>query len=307
MRNPKARRFAPMLLGLTLPLTLLLGAAAWKLGGPDTGEAGPAPVAAPSDAADLAPDTSPSPTASASPAPRRIDRRKLAKAIEKAVKGDARVSVSVSDLTDGTSYTYGASRRFVTASIVKVDILAALLLQAQEQGRALTASEKSLATRMIEDSDNAAANALWSAIGGAAGLAKADRRLGLKETTATSVSWGLTSTSARDQVRLLNALVSGDGPLSKRSRRYVLGLMSRVNTTQDWGVSAGAAAGDAVALKNGWLPRSADGGLWVINSIGRIEGDHDYSIAVLSDRNASMDAGVALVETVTEAVLDELS
>ncbi|KAB2379496.1 hypothetical protein F9B16_20250 [Actinomadura montaniterrae] len=286
---------------------MLLGAAAWKLSGPDASEPGRAPVAAPSNAADLAPEPSPSPTASASPTPRPVDRGELAKAIEKAVKGDARVSVSVSDLTDGTSYTYGASRRFVTASIVKVDILAALLLQAQDRGRALTASEKSLATRMIENSDNAAANALWSAIGGAAGLAKADRRLGLKETTATSVSWGLTSTSARDQVRLLNALVSGGGPLSKRSRRYILGLMSQVDTTQDWGVSAGAAAGDAVALKNGWLPRSTDGGLWVINSIGRIKGDHDYSIAVLSDRNPSMDAGVALVETVTEAVLDGLS
>ncbi|MWA01468.1 hypothetical protein F8568_013975 [Actinomadura sp. LD22] len=45
----------------------------------------------------------------------------------------------------------------------------------------------------------------------------------------------------------------------------------------------------------------------MINSIGRIKGDHEYAIAVLSDRNASMDAGVTLVETVTEAVLDELS
>jgi hypothetical protein len=44
-------------------------------------------------------------------------------------------------------------------------------------------------------------------------------------------------------------------------------------------------------------------GTWVINSIGRIRGDgHDLLIAVLSDHNATMTAGVTKVEHVTRLV-----
>ncbi|MBW8486386.1 serine hydrolase [Actinomadura parmotrematis] len=287
----------------SLGLGALIAASLWWAGARGAEETRPA-RAAPSSAAAV--EAAPSLTATATATP-SVDKAKAARAVEKAVRGSARVSVSVLDLEDGTSYTYGSSRRFVTASIVKVDILAALLLKAQDQGRALTAPEKALAVRMIESSDNNAADSLWFEIGAASGLTRANRRLGLTETTATSVSWGLTSTSARDQVRLLKALASGGGPLSARSRRYVLGLMGDVDPGQDWGVSAGDADGDGVELKNGWLPRSIDGGRWVINSIGRVEDGHRYLVAVLSDRNASMDAGVATVEAVTRAVLARLT
>ncbi|WP_116026634.1 serine hydrolase [Thermomonospora umbrina] len=265
------------------------------------------PDPTPSDAVASAPTPSTTDPAPDTPASPQLDRRALAQAIDKAVRGDARLSVAIRDLTTGVSYTYGSQRRFTTASIVKVDILAALLLQAQRQDRRLTSTEESLADRMIVHSDNAAADALWSAIGGAPGLTRANRSLGLRETTATSASWGLTRTSARDQLRLLNALTSDEGPLNERSRRHALDLMRSVDATQAWGVSAGTAPRDDIALKNGWLPRSTDGGRWIINSIGRIDGDHDYLIAVLSDRHSSMASGIDMVEHVTETVMEAMA
>ncbi|CAM5415924.1 hypothetical protein SALBM311S_12789 [Streptomyces alboniger] len=73
----------------------------------------------------------------------------------KTVRGadTAEVSVAVLDLDSGASAEYDEGT-FDTASIVKVDILATLLLQAQDAGGRLTAPEKSYATAMIENSDN---------------------------------------------------------------------------------------------------------------------------------------------------------
>ena len=91
-------------------------------------------------------------------------------------------AVAATDHVTGATYAFHASEAFETASVVKVDILAALLLRAQDAGRGLTAAERSLAGDMIRYSDNDAASALWWTIGGAAGLARANKRLGLTET-----------------------------------------------------------------------------------------------------------------------------
>ncbi|WP_050993659.1 serine hydrolase [Streptomyces violaceusniger] len=79
-------------------------------------------------------------------------------------------------------------------------ILAARLLRAEDEGRPLTAQERSHAAVMIEQSDNGAATALWQTIGGAAGLDAAHQRLGLTATRAGSGgNWGVTMTTAVSQ------------------------------------------------------------------------------------------------------------
>lgn len=83
---------------------------------------------------------------------------------EVAVEGGAAVAVAVLDVTSGDSAGYGDAR-FETASIVKLNILAALLLQAQDAGRQLTAREKAQASVMIRDCDNVSATELWNATG----------------------------------------------------------------------------------------------------------------------------------------------
>ncbi|MEV0388527.1 serine hydrolase [Nonomuraea sp. NPDC050643] len=218
------------------------------------------------------------------------------------------VAVSVRDQSTGRSYSYNPGLRTATASIVKVDLVMALLLKAQRQRRGLTPEERRAAERAIRVSDNTAASALWTAIGGASGLATANRRLGLRETVpGPGGVWGSTTTSAADQVRLLTALTSPRSPLSAKNRRYVLGLMGGVAPEQAWGVSASGRKGADVALKNGWLPRERHGGRWTVNSIGRVrDRGRTYMIAVISHRHGSMGAGVQAVERVSRLVTDAL-
>jgi hypothetical protein len=139
---------------------------------------------------------------------------------------------------------------------------------------------------------------VYDAIGGAAGLAAAGDRLGLRDTVPEQLS-GHTRTTAKDQTRLLQALTDVDSPLTEKSQKLALRLMSSVNADQNWGVSAAAMAGEQTALKNGWLARSTDDNRWIVNSIGRVSGeDTDVSLAVLSHGHADRQAGIEVVEQV---------
>jgi hypothetical protein len=224
-----------------------------------------------------------------------------------AAQGNARVTAAVLDL-DGAGRepaVYGDDTPYDTASIVKVDILAAMLLHARDHRRVLTVRESAEAEVMIRDSDNTAATALWRAIGEAPGLESANRRLGLTSTQGGPGGlWGLTRTTAADQIRLLRAIFgTGPTPLDTASRSRIGALMTEIATDQSWGVSAAADSG--WALKNGWLMRTATG-LWDINSIGRVTtGGHHYLVAVLSDGNASMTDGVNLVERAVRTAVSE--
>ncbi|MEU6508094.1 hypothetical protein [Streptomyces sp. NPDC046942] len=219
------------------------------------------------------------------------------------VPSGAEVSAAVLAVDSGESAGYGEAA-FDTASIVKVDILAALLLQAQDAGRQLTATEQAYATKMIENSDNASATQLWHTIGRADGLDAANKRFGLTSASGGDGElWGLTQTTAADQLVLLQQVFGDDdAQLSAASRAYVQGLMGSVETDQQWGVSA---AGDAGSwpLKNGWLARSTTN-LWVVNSIGRVTVDGaGYLVAVLSKGTGTQAEGIALVEAAAKAAV----
>ncbi|MEW1719565.1 serine hydrolase [Streptomyces sp. NPDC093109] len=320
---PSARRRAvsPALVGLVLLLALALSA--WVVTRAGTGAGSAASGASRAAAADTVSAVSPSPSPSESDANADADEAlstRLASALGSVASDSASLQVAVLDLDadDDASASRAATASYSgedgeggedgetydTASIVKVDILAALLLQAQDEGRVLTAQERTYASAMIRNSDNAATNVLWSTIGGATGLDAANRRLGLTGTTGGSGKlWGLTQSTASDQVALLAAVFAeddADTPLSAASRAYMQGLMGAIADGQDWGVSA---AGTATGLKNGWLSRSATG-LWDINSIGLIEVDgHSYLLAVLSDGSGSMASGISLVERAAQAAV----
>ncbi|MFI7385686.1 serine hydrolase [Streptomyces sp. NPDC049813] len=248
-----------------------------------------------------------SPSASAASSPSSdVDRdAALAVAVHSVAAGHAgEVSVAIFDEAAGTGAAYASGDgTYDTASIVKVDILAALLVRAQDEGRALTAQEKTHATAMIRTSDNAAATAVWDALGGTDGLNAANARLGLTGTTGgDGPLWGLTQTTAADQIVLLRQVFgAGDGVLSAASRAYVRELMGSVADDQAWGVSAAGPAG--CELKNGWLRRSTTE-LWDINSIGRVRvAGARYLVAVLSHGSTTKEGGVALVEAVAKAAV----
>ncbi|GAA1358948.1 serine hydrolase [Streptomyces beijiangensis] len=254
------------------------------------------------DAAPVA-KVSDTPSASASPASPDAALTRALNAVT--AEGDYQVAALDLDSGDSASYAHGDSGTYDTASIVKVDILATLLLQAQDSGTALTPAQRTLATSMIENSDNDATNTLWGEIGGASGLDAANKTLGLTDTVGgTDGDWGLTQTTAEDQITLLEAVYGDDSPLSADSQTYVQGLMGNVEADQQWGVSAAADSGSSVGLKNGWLQRSATD-LWDINSVGEVTvGGDSVLIAVTSSGSSTESAGIGLVETVAEAAGD---
>lgn len=166
-----------------------------------------------------------------------VDRDALLTKAMKAVtlEDEAEVSVAVLAVDSGESAVYGEGA-FDTASIVKVDILATLLLQAQDADRRLTATEKTYATAMITNSDNASASALWDIIGQADGLDTANKRFGLTGTSGgDGALWGLTQTTAADQLTLLQQVFGDDSELGAASRRYLQGLMGEIAADQHWG------------------------------------------------------------------------
>lgn len=185
----------------------------------------------------------------------------------------------------------------VTASIVKVQVMATVMYRAQQAGRGLTAWEKSQIVPMIRVSDNAATTALWNHVGGGPAVAQVISRMGLRETTpGPGGYWGLTVTSAPDNVVLMDHFARSNPVLNDTNRAYGLSLMRTVSSDQDWGVSAGP--GDDIALKNGWLPRS-DG--WHVNSIGfNHKTPGAYSAAALThSTTAGMSNQIATIEGVS--------
>jgi beta-lactamase class A len=258
--------------------------------GPSTAPA-PPPVSDPARAPAVppAPDVDPFATA-----------RIATAAIDQLVQGASvgHVSVAALDVATGRSFDYAPDTPIRTASVVKLDVLAALLLQGQDDGRPPSAEARALATRMIEQSDNEAASRLWEDLGGVPALDAANRRLGLRATHLVD-RWGSSTTSASDQLALLAALHSS-GPLDPASRSYARDLMTRVVDEQRWGVSAAAEPGTTAALKNGWAPADSDDGRWAVGSVGIITVDGSpVLLAVLTERQPSRDAGIQLVEALS--------
>jgi beta-lactamase class A len=256
------------------------------------------------DSSSSAPAPSPTPTG---PSPEELAAQKHAAAVKsltaaltKYAKTAPEFSVAVYDRKTGQVYAFRGSEKYETASVVKVQVLGCLLLTAQDGHRSLTSNELALAKRMIRASDNDATTALFQHLGRQSAVQKCDKRLGLTSTTVNS-EWGLTRTTATDQVKLLNQLVDSKSPLTSKSRALAFSLMSTVEPDQDWGVPAVATKGETTTVKNGWLPRSTEGNRWIINTVGRVTSDNtDVSIAVLSHQNASMSSGIKLVQKVAQ-------
>jgi beta-lactamase class A len=224
-------------------------------------------------------------------------------------------SVAVENLGTGVVASYNVSDKYVTASIVKLDILCTLLYQAQLSGRSPSRSAMSLATTMIENSNNDAAQRLFEDVGGAPAITAANKVFGLTDTAVeensvdeAGYSWGDTTTTVVDQLQLLRQIFTTSSTLNAANRSYAKSLMSDVESDQRWGVSAAAddpsSSGSDYMLKNGWLPRRVTN-LWEINSIGEVQHDgQQYLVAVLSNSNKTMDSGISVVQQLAKAAVD---
>jgi beta-lactamase class A len=216
---------------------------------------------------------------------------------------------AVYDVASGREWSLGTGRPQAEASIVKLDILQALLARYRAD---LPAADQPTARLMMEDSDNDAATSLWYAAGGPQGIGAYNATAGLLDTTLSQCvacvnfpwpGWGLTTTTPADQITLLRQLILPGSRLSAGQRSYVLSLMENVTPQQRWGVSGGVPSGVTVALKNGWLPLDSADDDWQINSVGWVDGaGRNYLIAVLSTGNRTEQAGINRIDKLSATV-----
>lgn len=224
------------------------------------------------------------------------------------------IAAEAYDLTTGQSWDLGDSEPQDEASIVKVDILEALL--AQSGGQGLSTADQGVAQDMIENSDNDSATDLWDAAGSTSGIASFNSSAGLTDTTPSPCvecagfpwpGWGLTKTVPADQITLLRRIVQPNSLLTTDERNYALGLMENVTGSERWGVTGGVPAQATVALKNGWLPLDTSDTDWQINSIGWISGQgRNYLLAVLTTGDPSEQYGIDTIDQISATVWQDL-
>jgi hypothetical protein len=222
------------------------------------------------------------------------------------------VLAAVYDLRTGQTWQFGRGQPQDEASVVKLDVLETLLAERGRSGTELSASDRTLAAQMIEDSDNDAATSLWDAVGGASGIRSFNTSAGLADTVPSSCvncpgfpwpGWGLSTTVPADQLTLLRALVEPNSLLTNTERSYALSLMENVTPDQRWGVTGGVPDQATVALKNGWLPLDSANNDWQINSVGWISGSgRDYLIAVLTTGNPTEQYGIDSIDQLAAMV-----
>ena len=220
------------------------------------------------------------------------------------------VSIAVYDDTTGLTWDLHPGDVQVTASIVKVDIMADALAADQRSG-GIPTDQAGLMPPMIEVSDNNAATAMWGIIGGAGGLGAFDDLLGLGGTnpypgpiTSDNLGWAYTTTTADDMVNVVKTFAFPNPILSDPSRAYGLSLLRSVEPSQVWGVPAGAPPG-TVAVKTGFITPAA--GDAQVNSIGFVAGGgRTYVFAILSDGNVDEQYGVDTINTVGNLIFDAL-
>lgn len=215
------------------------------------------------------------------------------------------ISIAVFNADNGHTYLYQPELQYDTASIVKVSIMADLLYQEKESGHPLSQQEKSLMVPMIENSSNSAASKLWEIAGGASGIKEILNQARMTETLpGKGGEWGLTKTTARDQVKLMRLFAYPNSVLDSSQREYGLNLMEHIISWEKWGVSGGIPAGETIALKNGWLPYPSK---WWINSIGYVAGaGRNYVIAVLTGGNATKQYGIDTINHISNMIWDRL-
>ena len=229
----------------------------------------------------------------------------LAALIAQAPAGGA--SVSVYNTVTGKQVTLGASKGMLEASVSKVALLEILLLERQEQGRLLSSDEDDELTEMIEHSSNEAADDVFDLAGGHEEVVEHQAPLGL-DTKITVYGpgnlWGLTTSSASQQIVLLRDLVDDDSPLNAKSRQYALNLLQHVESDQRWGVPVAADKGSTYYVKNGWLSVDDDNDLWAVNSDGiiTVHGQR-LLVSAMSQHGTSFDGGIAYVEKLVKAAV----
>ena len=142
-------------------------------------------------------------------------------------QGDA-LSITVYSLNTQRFYGSNPDLPLTMASTFKIPLLLALLAQAESQRRSLTANERALAQAMIEDLDNAAAQAIYADVGYDAGVAQFMAAAGISGLWINTDFFGYSTITSREMVILLTALYNSQ-ILNSADRQFALDLMANMS------------------------------------------------------------------------------
>lgn len=211
--------------------------------------------------------------------------------------------VSIAIWADGQLITdQNSNEHFYTASIVKVAVATLLLHTIRENGETLDEDDLEPLRSMIEDSDNEDTTYLLDEkAGGLTALQAMFDTLNMNDTKVDEESWGLTQTTASDQIKLLRTVFETSDYLTKDEQAQIQELMRNVSDEQRFGIGT---LSENVALKNGWLNDEKEDGseTWIVNSIGQVpSNDTPYLVAILSADNDTMESGENLLASLAAA------
>jgi hypothetical protein len=209
------------------------------------------------------------------------------------------VTAALYNVRTHQTYIYRPDIRQITASMEKIDILAVLLWEKQNAHMPLSAHELTLATKMIENSDNAAAESLWVTIGQLPSVTQFNDVVHYTQSD-TDWDWGNFDTTPRDQLNLLKAILLPNTHLNKESQEYEQDLMEHVVDYEHWGIPTGVPTSATVGVKNGWYPVKTTG--WQVNTAGYVHLGNTYYLAcVMTGSNPSEAYGIQTVDRVSQA------
>ncbi len=210
---------------------------------------------------------------------------------------DSRAGRTSFAVVDNEGHESGLRTRshFQSASVVKVMMLVAYLQMLEAHHRNLNASDNALLYPMIHISDNQAASAVLSIVGGAA-LQRVAREAGMQDYAPGVGWWAFTQTSAADQARFFDML---DRLIPARFYAYARGLMSTIEPEQSWGIPPVARPRWQVFFKTGALPSEG-----LFNEVARLERpEATITIAVFTTGDPSMAYGEETIQGVGRILL----
>jgi hypothetical protein len=206
------------------------------------------------------------------------------------------VGLAVAPLGASPIQTFGGLQIAHAWSTSKVPVLTTLLLGNEHGGQMLTSEERTDAALALEQSDNAAIEALFADLqrihGGlvpaSAAVQEVLRNAGDDTTTINTApndqgftTYGQTEWSLTGEVQFYRALADGC-LLDSQDTAYVLSLMRNVIDSQRWGAgAAGYPSSVPLAFKGGWGPGSG-GGYQVRQTAVVGSGDRGYVISMLA-------------------------
>ncbi|WP_241565966.1 serine hydrolase [Prescottella agglutinans] len=245
-------------------------------------------------------------------APLTLEGR-ISQSVADAADRGADVTIALLDRRDGHYESFADTTPFATASVAKLFIADDIFYRETIADLELTADQHALVARMLEYSDDDAANQLWDEYGASDIVLDVVSRYGLADTSVPyDDHWWNTTTTGRDLVDYYAAVLDGRGGLDAAHRDEMMAYLRTSSPTaadgydQSFGIPAGLPDETDVAVKQGWMCCVDD--RWMHLSTGVIGPDGRYVLVLVSREDLDYgDSDAEYPDTSLTAAVDDVS